>query len=107
MDIKNIKTQDASSKAAVQSGQQRQIKGYGNSGGNEQSLLAPSGADTVSFSTASRDLLKASYLLEKDEAARKDKVADIKRRIDQGVYKVDSQEVAKSLISFVADGSVV
>ena len=107
MDIKDIKTRDASVGIAVESKKQQQIQKYGGGVAGEQNLVAPAGSDTVSFSNASRDLLKASALLEKDAEVRSNKIKDIKDRIEKGVYKIDSSEVAKSLISFVADGSVV
>ena len=107
MDIKDIKTRDAASGLAVETRKQQQIQKYGGNGTAEQNSIAPSGSDTISFSNASRDLLKASVLLEKDAETRSNKIKDIKDRIEKGVYKIDSGEVAKSLISFVADGSVV
>lgn len=106
MDIKDIKLRDTSTNV-VEGKRQQQIQKYGGGNAQEQNLIAPSGSDTVSFSNASRDLLRASALLEKDAEVRKGKISDIKDRIEKGTYKIDSKEVAKSLISFVADGSVV
>ena len=107
MDIKDIKIRDGTVGTAVEAKKQQQIQKYGGQGAGGQSNVVPSGSDTVSFSNASRDLLKASALLERDAVGRNSKIQDIKDRIEKGVYKIDSGEVAKSLISFVADGSVV
>jgi flagellar biosynthesis anti-sigma factor FlgM len=106
MDIKDIKLRDTSTNV-VEGKRQQQIQKYGGNSAQEQNLISPSGSDTVSFSNASRDLLRASALLEKDAEVRKGKISDIKDRIEKGLYKIDSKEVSKSLISFVADGSVV
>ena len=107
MDIKDIKTRDASSGIAVETRKQQQIQKYGGNGNGDQTNVPSPGSDTVSFSNASRDLLRASALLERDADTRSAKIKDIKDRIEKGTYKIDSSEVAKSLISFVADGSVV
>lgn len=106
MDIKDIKLRESATNV-VEGKRQQQIQKYGGNSAQEQNLVTPSASDTVSFSNASRDLLKASALLEKDAEVRKSKISDIKDRIERGTYKIDSKEVAKSLISFVADGSVV
>jgi len=107
MDIKDIKTRDTTSGTAVEARKQQQIQRYGGNNAGTQNSVAPAGSDTVSFSNVSRDLLKASALLERDAESRLSKIKDIKSRIEKGSYKIDSGEVAKSLISFVADGSVV
>ncbi len=109
MDIKDIKTRDVANNTAtsVEAKKQQQIQRYGGNGVGDQSSLLAKGSDTVSFSNASRDLLKASALLERDAVGRASKVQDIKDRVEKGLYKIDSGEVAKSIISFVSDGSVV
>ena len=107
MEIKDNKIRDAANGIAIETRKQQQIQKYGGNGNGEQANVAPPGSDTVSFSNASRDLLKASALLERDADVRSNKIKDIKDRIEKGTYKIDSGEVAKSLISFVADGSVV
>jgi flagellar biosynthesis anti-sigma factor FlgM len=106
MDIKDIKLRDVAN-GVVENKRQQQVQKYGEKVSQEQKLGVPSSSDTISFSNASKDLLKASILLDKDAEVRRSKIEDIKDRVAKGVYKIDSKEVAKSVISFVADGSVV
>jgi|GEM_PF-6010214 len=56
------------------------------------------GEDTVNFSV-SQDIQAA---LGDDSAARSKKIADLKAKIEQGDYKVDSRVVAKELASEIA-----
>jgi negative regulator of flagellin synthesis FlgM len=64
------------------------------------------GLDTVNLSNLSRQLSKISGILEKDEISRENKVAALKQQVESGTYKPESKEVARSLISYIADGEV-
>lgn len=61
------------------------------------------GEDVVSVSSLSRSLLSISNVLDEDAAKRADRVADLKRRVADGEYSVDSSDVARSIISFAVD----
>lgn len=61
------------------------------------------GEDTVSISSLSRRLNEISSILAEDEEKSKSRVAELKAQVDAGTYKVDSQEVAKSIMSFSRD----
>lgn len=62
-----------------------------------------SGQDTVRVSSLARQLSQISTILNGDDVERRAKIDDIKRRIQEGTYSVDSRDVASSLISFAKD----
>ena len=107
MEIKSKLVNDNASINNAESAKRQLVNKYGDGKAGAQNSASPSTSDTISFSNASRDLLKASTLLEKDDAVRAKKVQDIKSRVEAGTYKVDSKEVASSILSFLADGSAV
>jgi negative regulator of flagellin synthesis FlgM len=102
MDIKKLTGNDASS-ASAQARNSR-INQYQEQQQSQQN--SRDGSDTVTISNRSRQLSKISSILERDDAARADKVAALKEKVQSGTYRVDSSEVARSIISYVADGEV-
>lgn len=61
-----------------------------------------SGDDQVSLSSISRQLSRVSQILQDDEVARADKVADLKSRVQAGSYSEDvsSEDIARAIVSF-------
>ena len=106
MEIKSkIISDNAAASSAESAKRQQLVNKYGDGKAGAQNAASTNASDTITFSNASRDLLKASSLLEKDDEVRAKKVQDIKARVQAGTYNVDSREVASSMISFIADGS--
>jgi flagellar biosynthesis anti-sigma factor FlgM len=62
-----------------------------------------SGEDTVRVSSLARQLSQISTILNGDDLERRARVDDIKRRVQDGSYNVDSRDVARSIISFTKD----
>lgn len=58
--------------------------------------------DTVSISPLARQLKMVSGILEEDETNQQNRIEDIKARIADGTYEVDSKDVVRSLASFAA-----
>ena len=69
---------------------------------NKASALS-TGDDVVSLSNMSRDLLFVSDIMHEDQARVDARIENIKDRISNGTYKVSSEDIAKSLISFASD----
>lgn len=59
--------------------------------------------DRVTISPLSRQLSQISKIVEDDEEQRRNRVNEIKQQVQSGTYAVDSQAVARSLVSFAAD----
>ena len=92
----------------------RNISGFGNGAAadkvtsnseaetaQENSEAAKSaGVDTVNVSSLARQLSQISTILNGDDVERRAKIDDIKKRIEEGTYSVDSRDVAKSLIDY-------
>ncbi len=56
------------------------------------------GSDTVEISEKSRELARARQAVEDAPDVRADKVADIKKRIEDGTYSVSPQMLARKLL---------
>jgi negative regulator of flagellin synthesis FlgM len=56
------------------------------------------GSDTVEISERSRELARARQAVEESPEVRADKVADIKKRIEDGTYSVSPQVLAHKLL---------
>lgn len=56
------------------------------------------GKERVELSSRAREIHKARRLLEKVPDVRADKVARIKKAIEEGTYEVSSREVASSML---------
>lgn len=54
--------------------------------------------DRVEFSARSREMQKIYEILQKTPDVRSEKVAEIKRRIEEGQYRVDSEALAEKII---------
>jgi negative regulator of flagellin synthesis FlgM len=54
--------------------------------------------DRVSLSPQARELMKAQQALANLPDVREDKVAELKARIDEGRYHIDSEGIAKKMI---------
>lgn len=102
MDIKKL-TGNESSSIATSQARQAKVSQY-----QDQQVAHTSreGQDTVSISNRSRQLAKISTILEKDQVSRNDKIAALKEKVQNGTYSVDTREVARSMISFAADGEL-
>ncbi|HEY3347817.1 MAG TPA: flagellar biosynthesis anti-sigma factor FlgM [Nitrospirota bacterium] len=59
---------------------------------------AGQGADEVRVSDKARDIARIREVLGEAPEMRLDKLADIKRRIDDGSYSIDPNKVADSMI---------
>lgn len=60
------------------------------------------GEDRVSISPLARQYQQVSGILADDEAARAQRVASLKAQVEQGTYKVASEDVAASIVSHFA-----
>jgi flagellar biosynthesis anti-sigma factor FlgM len=65
---------------------------------NEGKRPAGQGADEVSLSDKAREIARIREALGEAPDMRLDKVADIKRRVDDGSYSVDPRKVADCII---------
>ncbi len=54
--------------------------------------------DQVSISRKSREIQKLEAILANTPDIRKDKVDEIKRKLDSGQYRVDAREVARKIL---------
>ena len=63
----------------------------------EKNSVAQKG-DRVSFSPQARELIKAQKALAALPDIREDKVAEIKARIEEGRYHIDSEGIAAKMI---------
>ena len=74
---------------------------------SESAVRKPSvtvGGDRVELSSGSKDVLKMQEILQETPEVRKEKVDDLKRRIEEGAYQVDSHQVAdKMMWSLLSD----
>ena len=61
------------------------------------------GEDTVSLSPLSRKLSQISRIVADDEAARQQRVDELKQQVANGEYSVDSEDAAQSLLDYVND----
>ncbi|MCB0323363.1 MAG: flagellar biosynthesis anti-sigma factor FlgM [Bdellovibrionales bacterium] len=61
------------------------------------------GEDSVTISPLSRQLAQLSQILSEDEAQQADRVAELKRQVEEGTYSVSRDDVARSVVSFAAD----
>ena len=62
------------------------------------------GGDRVELSAGSREVLKMQEILQETPEIRQDKVADLKRQIEEGSYQPDSHQVAdKMMWSLLSD----
>ncbi len=57
-----------------------------------------SSGDRVEFSARSKEMQKIYEILQASPDVRSEKVADLKRRIEEGRYRVDSEGVAEKII---------
>lgn len=65
---------------------------------------AAAAGDRAEFSGRSRELAKASETLSATPAVRQEKVAEIRRRLDNNEYQVDSEKVAgKMIVDFLRE----
>ena len=70
---------------------------------NTQGAAERAGQDVVSVSALSRQLLQISNVLDEDSRKRTERVAELKKRVDEGSYSVDSSDVAASMVSFASE----
>jgi negative regulator of flagellin synthesis FlgM len=66
--------------------------------GGEQKTESATGSSKVQISQAARELQKIAELGRTGDQLRANKVQQIKDQIDQGTYKPDPIEVAKSIV---------
>jgi anti-sigma28 factor (negative regulator of flagellin synthesis) len=79
---------------------QERVRGKGTHGGTEN---APPAGDRVEISSASEVLKKELARLEKADAARNEKIADLSRRIESGEHKVESRELADLILKAIKE----
>jgi anti-sigma28 factor (negative regulator of flagellin synthesis) len=67
--------------------------------------FSSTGADTMTISGKARMLAEVSRMNEQDEAARKDRIAAIKQKVQSGEYlsEISSDDVARKLDAFFAN----
>ncbi len=63
-----------------------------------QKFPAAQPGDRVSLSPQARELMKAQQALANLPDCREDKVAELKARIDEGRYRIDSEGIAAKMI---------
>jgi len=73
---------------------------------NKTAEVEGGGADKVSISPVARQMQQMQAILAEDEAARATKVAELKEKIDSGEFKVDSKDVARSLVDFAREAQI-
>lgn len=112
MDLKKILRNDSSAQSIVQnSSTQAKAANVNKTGINqyqqqESRQVFSEGSDTVTISERSRQLSRVSQILERDQIARDEKIAALKEKVQNGLYKVDSRDLARSIISFAADSEL-
>ncbi len=79
---------------------QERVRGKGAHGETENAPLA---GDRVEISSGSEVLKKELARLEKADAARNEKIADLSRRIESGEYKVNSKELADLILTAIKE----
>ena len=71
----------------------------------EESKRASTGGDDwVTISPEARRYARISQVVEEDEPERRNKVEELKERIENGEYEVSSEEVAKAILSYWRQG---
>lgn len=100
MEIKKLFERDAAQ--TTEAARRQKIDTYQEQQKSAETVQS-TGEDRVTISTLSRQLNQIAKVVEEDEAQRRDRVAQLKEQVENGTYKVDSQAVARSLISFAAD----
>ena len=99
MDIKKIFEQDS-----VQRTYNKRKDGLsGNGGGQREGGVPIANEDSVNLSSLSKGLSLVPDILSEDELAQANKVKDIKERVANGTYIVDSHSVAGALVSYAFD----
>lgn len=105
MEIKKLferNNTDAASASAQQTAKQNRIAAF-----QEQQNAADSarkaGEDSVTISPLSRQLAQLTGILADDQAQQSDRVAEIKRQVEEGSYSANRDAVARSVVSFAAD----
>ena len=68
--------------------------------------IAKEGEDKISISPRARQLQQIAKITGDDEQARAERVAALKAQVENGSYAVNSDEVAKAIVSFVRDNSI-
>ena len=84
-------TEGVAEQAAVQRTEQAR------QGGRSKGAQAP-GGDTLEVSARGRELAKAQQAVEEAPDVRADKVAEIKKRIEDGTYHVPADVLARKLL---------
>mgnify|MGYP000420099185 CR=1 FL=1 len=56
--------------------------------------------DTISISPKARQFRQIANIVNEDESARSQKVAELKQRVANGGYSVSSADVAQSIVSY-------
>lgn len=102
MEIRKLFGQTESAKNAAVKKQQEELAQQSSTGA-EGAVAKVAGEDVVSLSSLSRQLLKVSDIVQEDNKARENRVAELKRKVEDGSYSVDSSDVARSLISFASE----
>lgn len=77
------------------------------SNGERVTDVTLSGDDRVSISPLSRQLSQVAQILGEDEVRRSKRVAELKAAVENGSYQVSSQDVAQSIVNYVADAPSV
>ncbi len=68
-----------------------------------QEASGTEGDDVVKLSGLSRQLFQISEIVEGDQSAQSERIAQLKKAIADGTYSVSSNDLAKSLVDFARD----
>ncbi len=104
MDIKGIKNDPYSSRKTMDQNtmvNKAQEATTGKSTSDKSSLVR--NGDEVNLSEDSKLMAEAYRSAMKTEDVRLEKIAEIKEKIDAGTYVIDSQQIAKNIISSELD----
>ena len=59
---------------------------------------APAVTETVDLSASARDIQKIKQIVDQTPDIREEKVLELKRQIDSGNYKVNSEKIAEKMV---------
>lgn len=68
-----------------------------------QDASSGDGDDVVRLSGLSRQLFQISEIVDGDQSARSERIAQLKKAIADGTYSVSSNDLAKSIVSYARE----
>lgn len=98
MDITGLGSTHTGARSRVNEQQNASSPTGGNAGA--QPSVSPSSSDTVKISDAAQALQNAELELQSQPDVDSDRVAEIKKAIDNGEYEIDAGRVADRMLAF-------